>query len=261
MLVKRSVSMFQCQSIDDKSYLRSDYSIQCWSPEHNSWTYGIGVPSLFLWGIGFPALMGALLVRNRSTLGKLSTKVRYGYMFKGYKQSSFYWEILIIYRKVALVALVVFTNGWERRAQVLTALGLLLGFLYLHMVEQPFNSRNLNTIDGYSQVIAVVTLYLGLFYISEDLSNTVRASIFLVMVLLNAGFVILWAEQCFGLSERLKVRLALRARSGKVESMSQLTPLPETGRLCENSHEISRSSGLQKPFGVDDSNNSKLGLL
>lgn len=38
-------------------------------------------------------------------------KEKFGFLYKGYKLDSFYWECVIMYRKVAMIFISVFLNG------------------------------------------------------------------------------------------------------------------------------------------------------
>ena len=37
-------------------------------------------------------------------------KLKYGFLFNGYKNAHFYWEVLILYRKIALSMITVFLS-------------------------------------------------------------------------------------------------------------------------------------------------------
>jgi hypothetical protein len=50
-----SFSLFNCLKLDDnRHYLRRDLSVQCWTPEHLKIAFGIGIPLIVFWVIGFP---------------------------------------------------------------------------------------------------------------------------------------------------------------------------------------------------------------
>jgi hypothetical protein len=43
-------------------------SIKCWEPEHVKWSFGLGLPFIFLWVIGFPVIGFITLYKNRFKL-------------------------------------------------------------------------------------------------------------------------------------------------------------------------------------------------
>ena len=61
-----------------------------------------------LLGIGIPLFAFILLTKERRTLDSVQTKEKYGFLYRGYKRSFYYWEIVIIYRKVILIFIAVF---------------------------------------------------------------------------------------------------------------------------------------------------------
>ena len=66
---------------------------------------GIALPSLIVWGVGIP-LFAFILLRNVETkLTKLETKEKFGFLYNGYKKEFYYWEVIIMYRKIMMVVI------------------------------------------------------------------------------------------------------------------------------------------------------------
>jgi hypothetical protein len=49
--------------------------------------------------------------RERHTLTSLTTKEKFGFLYNGYQADMYYWEILIMYRKIALIFVSVFLQS------------------------------------------------------------------------------------------------------------------------------------------------------
>jgi hypothetical protein len=64
-------------------------------------------------------------------LDETSVRVRFGFLYNGYKPSKFYWEFIIIYRKIAVIACAAFLGTISIQIQGLTALIVLLLSLHL----------------------------------------------------------------------------------------------------------------------------------
>ena len=45
-------------------------------------------------------------------LEKDSLKIKYGFLYRGYRKEFFYWESVIIYRKICLIMIAVFVSTW-----------------------------------------------------------------------------------------------------------------------------------------------------
>jgi hypothetical protein len=62
---------------------------------------------MFIWGLGIPAIIYGLMEKLKNGLDTQKAKIRYGFLYKGYKKDNFYWEIVIMYRKIISLFLVV----------------------------------------------------------------------------------------------------------------------------------------------------------
>lgn len=85
-------------------------SEECWTGDHLKYTSFISLPGLIVWGIGLPAIAIVMLRRHylRAELHEVRTLSVYGFLYNGYKMSHYYWEIIIMYRKVLIVFVNVF---------------------------------------------------------------------------------------------------------------------------------------------------------
>jgi hypothetical protein len=57
---------------------------------------------MIIWGIITPAVFAYFLFRNRFTVKSIETRIKYGYMFIGKTDSRFYWEFVIMIRKMLI---------------------------------------------------------------------------------------------------------------------------------------------------------------
>lgn len=55
------------------------------------------------WGFGIPLFAYILMNREEKRLDKLEVRQRLGFLFRGYELRFFYWEIVIMLRKIALI--------------------------------------------------------------------------------------------------------------------------------------------------------------
>lgn len=77
------------------------------------------------------------------------------------ERSFYYWELVILYRKVGLIVLVYFGSFVQFSFQ----LNLILVFLILHLLVQtwskPFFSKIMNDLEYYSIFIILIIIYTG----------------------------------------------------------------------------------------------------
>ena len=111
---------FKCESFDGESRLYKDLEILCYKSEHMKFIY-IGIPALLFWGndllyiiilvLGIPATALSIMIKNKNLLMTPNMKEQLGFLYNGYRSASFYWEILIMYRKIMIVFISVFLSS------------------------------------------------------------------------------------------------------------------------------------------------------
>ena len=115
---------------------------------------------VFLW----PALVYRVLkVRQHKMhvkgLGGHMTRSTYGFLYRGYSAKRFYWEIVIMMRKVLMV--IVATVGLRATVQTQGMLALLVISISLaaHLQFKPFDEPSLDRLELYGLITAFIILY------------------------------------------------------------------------------------------------------
>ena len=73
---------------------------------------------MIVWGLGIPLFAFMLLNKERKTLHKLEVKEKFGFLYNGYKKQFYYWEVVIMYRKIAMVVIAVVISNFGVIVQV-----------------------------------------------------------------------------------------------------------------------------------------------
>jgi hypothetical protein len=157
------IQMFDCRRYDGDLRLEIDLQVLCWQDDHLVYA-GIALAFFVLWGLGLPALIYCLMAKEERLLETDGVKVQFGFLYLGYRREVYFWEIVIMYRK--LIALVV--------AVLLKPLGtivqgtLLVVFLgvnaQVNSMMRPYATRQLNDTEDLSLLAQVATIYCGLFF-------------------------------------------------------------------------------------------------
>jgi hypothetical protein len=85
----------------------------------------VAFPSIGIWVLGIPLLAFLVLRKNKRVIdlmGKkeitkaeneeiFQLKTKYGFLFSGYDARAYYWEIIIMYRKILIIASSVFLSS------------------------------------------------------------------------------------------------------------------------------------------------------
>lgn len=91
--------------MDDEKRVYDDLEIICYHGAHKLWALGVAFPSLVVWGLGVPFFAFVLLSRKKNKLKVLEVKERYGFLYNGYKHEFYYWEVILMYRKILIVVI------------------------------------------------------------------------------------------------------------------------------------------------------------
>jgi hypothetical protein len=101
---KISFSIFNCVTIDEVSYLRSDLSIECDSPAHKSAEAFSGF-IIAMFPVGLPCLYFGMLHLKREVLFAEDddSMTFLHFFYKEYDQKYYYWEAIECLRKCMLM--------------------------------------------------------------------------------------------------------------------------------------------------------------
>jgi hypothetical protein len=97
---------FSCTSIDGTNRVFDDLEILCDEDAHKILSNIIALPAFLIWGVGIPSFVLFILIRNRNELTDQNFKQRFGFVYSGYK--TYYWEPVIMFRKIFIIFIQVF---------------------------------------------------------------------------------------------------------------------------------------------------------
>lgn len=118
--------------------------------------------------------------------------LKFGFLFIGYKRVRYYWEIVILYRKIAIISLAVFLYDVSKTVQALTVLFVLLLSGVAQARYEPYTMKHLNNMETQAIFIATFTIYCGLYYLTDDIDEVSRIVLFLLIVIGNFYFITYW---------------------------------------------------------------------
>jgi hypothetical protein len=190
-ILQSSIGMFACRTMeDDVEWLVVDYSIKCDNRNHDKIKYGIALPSLIIWCLFTPIVLGVWLCRLKPGEGS-----HLGLFRGGYRHSFKLWEMWVLFKKYSLVLLSTLLARYNPEAQLIS--GLII--LHIHMTAQgalcPLRFKPLNILEFLSSLLAFASLSLGNLYNSGEVNNEtlsyfmicliyVSTSVYMVLLLL-----------------------------------------------------------------------------
>jgi len=85
-----------------------DLDIRCWHGSHTEYAILIALPGFLVWGLAAPIMVAIPIIKNRGNLRNSEVRSRFGYLILGYAQRTYWWEFVILYRKISIVTIAVF---------------------------------------------------------------------------------------------------------------------------------------------------------
>ena len=118
---------FNCMKVDDDYRLVDDIVNVCYKGEHLKYMGFLTLPGVILWAFGIPAFAFYLLLREKKSVDRImkipklertdedkevlyKIKVKYGFLFSGYRIERLYWEVVLMYRKLFIIMVCVFLS-------------------------------------------------------------------------------------------------------------------------------------------------------
>jgi len=90
--------------------------------------------------------------RVRHHLNDQSVRDKYGFLYMGFSTRAYYWEIVIMIRKVCVISVVVFFKQFGTLVQVMLALGLVYLSYVAHIYARPYHRLSKNQAEELERV-------------------------------------------------------------------------------------------------------------
>jgi hypothetical protein len=219
-------SVFNCSEIGDGVIrLSSDLNLPCFQPLHLSYIFRYALPGLAVYVVGVPLLFFLLIRANRHSLDDPRSIKLVGFLTVGYERTSpaVFWEVVLMSRKAALFAVLVFFRNSGPALQASLACGLMLIFLGAHISFWPFDDDSLDSLEFAAVCLAALTLHLST-YLSAGLSTlpslTITVLIFFLYALFFGYWLYVFDIKAFVLEKLAFLRnLCARSRPGEAEKV------------------------------------------
>lgn len=264
MFVRFCLSMLKCPVIGDNSYLMADLQEPCFEGKHLRLTLLLTLPQLVLYVIGLPLMALIKIMRNAKSLNKKHFAMRYGLLYTGYRPGREWWEMLVVIRKVTIVAVGTFGSFLPViDLQAFAALMIIFVSLVCHLVGKPFDQteksmRRLHNLEFAALTIAFITFWGGLmFHIGDKLATTEakietweRISTVLSIFLVGTNVLFLACSVFYFVhvySREAKAKRRRRISAGKGAAMLPTTTVaPRTAVIGDGGAKSTPSEALRK---------------
>jgi len=163
-ILREIMFSFMCRSLYGVSYLEVEPDFVCNTTNHQNWQIMAGVFAV-IYGALLP--LTALLVifkhERDQTLASRECINSLGFLYRGYRRTRWYWEMIIHLRKVAIVGLV--TIGMqEPLMQAYLCLWIVSVWLLLNLFFVPYSHEFVNKLENFSLATVFATVNIGLLH-------------------------------------------------------------------------------------------------
>ena len=172
-LCKQAFGLFNCYTVNDKQYLLASLEEECYNNRHTLYLWLVGVPQLVVYVFGLPLLGMVFVWRNRHRLDTVAVRARYSLFFGGYRNDRFYWELVVVMRKVSVIAVATFGSTLDPEMQALVVLLLVMVCYGLQQIGKPYstpssNHKLLQVLELSTLAMLASTVWVGLVLFKLD---------------------------------------------------------------------------------------------
>ena len=149
-LVAKALQLFACGAVDAAATdyrLLADLSVPCGDELHNTMIAAVGLPLVGLYVILAPILALLYMRKHHEADDYLS------FLSAGFRPERYYWFLVIMFRKVVLVAITAFFVN-SAVMQLVAINILLLGCCFLQVLGRPYELHQLNYAEVASLLVS-----------------------------------------------------------------------------------------------------------
>lgn len=244
-ITRNTFSQFDCMTIDPgERWLVTNLTIRCWEGTHRQMALTLALPCLIIWVISLPAVTLLYLATHRDKLDTVNEKLKFGFVINGYKKQRYFWEFVILYRKVIVVCFAVFLSKESTEIQALALITLLVLIFVLQNKNRPFLIKSLNDLEERALLVSAITIYGGLYFISNSLTSEFTVLLFAIIIIANVYFLSYWLLLVSGTS----FLLLLRKWRGLRDSVNRIHVVSNFVERFEKSSQVFEKTIVKESF-------------
>jgi ABC-type multidrug transport system fused ATPase/permease subunit len=202
-----------CDDVDGTSFLMQDYRVKCYTDMWNTIAY-LSASFILLYPVGIPVFFFVMIRKNRHRLSDVRVRAKLGFLYAGYKEDCWWWEILDSIHKLFLVAIIAFFP-YDTQLSV----GMVVAILYLIalLLFNPYADPSDDLMHQFVQVEIFMLILAG--YMFEEFRDRVLTDLedyglSVILLAITFGIVILFVAFAV-IALRASVQLCMEKRRKK----------------------------------------------
>lgn len=231
---------YDCEDLDNESYLRADYGLKCSTSVHTAWKVYAGL-MIFVYPVGVPAIFAWWLFSNRRDLVKVGSDDATGSdrlqpmkdLWQPYKPRRYYYEVVECGRRITLTGMGVFLYPGSA-AQVALEVVLAAVFMVISEMLSPFVDPMDAWLYRSGTWIVFLSMYLALLLKldASDEDSESQEVFAKLLIAANAGLVLAVVVQVV-VSVRKGLSVSVRDLPVATQSSRQLS----FAQMCDDEAE------------------------
>ena len=192
------INSFPCDAVPGTgtSYLKADFSIDCKSSRYKTFAT-ISALYLVFYIVGMIVLV-VFRLRHHHSLSNLESPTdaayqRFSFFFLGYQRNLYFWESIIMMRKIGIVAFSVLASP---PLQLVFGLVIITIASHLNVIYSPYVSATVNRLDTFALAILFSTVVLGELYLFARGDNK---WIGVLLIIINTATMAVFLGSCAGM--------------------------------------------------------------
>ncbi|EAR93601.2 transmembrane protein, putative (macronuclear) [Tetrahymena thermophila SB210] len=184
-IVKLLVSLCVCKKVGTYYYMLNDHLQKCWTYEHALFQIGMVYPLTIIWSIVIPLILNdkiksALQKKKQNNIKFIQT---YYFIFQGYKQKFYYWEILKMFQRFIIMIIL----NLDIQAIIQRQLILFICFIFLKITIQqnPYQQKQSQNLEVLLQTMTLITLILQTLVYVLEAQYYRRLVLIIIIIILN----------------------------------------------------------------------------
>ncbi|EFA78115.1 Pol [Heterostelium album PN500] len=166
-------TIFFCQQIGiGNSVLVTDSSVQC---SGNQYRTALKISySMLIVVLGIPMIIFILLFKNRKHNNDASIIRTYGAFILKYKTSYYYWDVILLFRRLVIVLVSIMDQDTPIRSFLL--IGVSLISVLLQLKHSPFISEG----DNQLELVSLILIFISCIYLGNEIESYLEDWIIIV---------------------------------------------------------------------------------
>jgi hypothetical protein len=203
-ITAKSMEPLVCtRQADGRSYMDADPSVECTPFQGAYGLLSLAAAIFFIfWGIGTPVYLWRVLskAKSQNRMGDINFIQRYGWLYLRYNRDYYWWELVVLARKLLLVLGAMITS-YDPLVQSYLALAIMFVFLGWHLHVRPYTCyeclkqrkkrcRHWSANDKLEGGMDFITILMLLFAVANERSSGAHQDVIMIIMVVLIGIAI-----------------------------------------------------------------------